>query len=171
MKHVELTWKGWLVIALVASLFIGGLFLFFYPSSPVARGLGTVPESEPFLVRSNATANDFIDLWSPVNSVENYVNIYYEQASSGPGYLFKGLKLSDVDLAAFIGIDSLYTSSGRAKIVYIRYDTSGDNAWLSMLFKDIDGTWRAMSVANRDIAMFFDKLLPAVIQRLGYPLP
>lgn len=170
-KRLELTWKAWLAIALVASLSIGGLFLFFHPGSPVARGLGTVPEPEPFLVQSNASVNTWLNLSAPANSFDDYVIVYYEQPTSGPGLLCKRSTLSEADLAAFIDIDSMYTTTGQAKIVYVRTDTSASMAWLGMVFKDTDGTWRVANVAHRSITLFFDQCLPAVVQRLGYTLP
>ena len=165
----KLSWKAWLAIAIVGASAFTLLFVFFGPTSPVARQLGMAPEPEPYLVESTGHYQGWVDLLSPANSAEDYVNILY---SSTAGYMYKKLALSETALADMIGLDSMYTNTGQARIAYMLQETSAGHAWISVIFKDTDGTWRSMLMGNRAIPLLFDSILPSIVTRLGYaPLP
>ncbi len=167
MKIKPLTWKGWLVIFIIIAAGLSLSLVLFLPSSEIGKQLGTVRESNAPIVRSNNTVNEWLNTWAPSNSIEDYIPIYYDRPTSNAALLCKKLTLSDADLAIITGLDSMYTSTGQAKIVYVRSDSSATTAWLGLVFKDTDGSWRATSIANREFAMF-DAVLSTVISRLDY---
>jgi hypothetical protein len=165
MKMKPLTWKGWLAIGIIVVASFSLSLILFLPSSEIGKQLGTVRETNATVVQSTTTINEWINTWSPANSIEDYIALYFE--SGAAGLLCKKLTMSNADLATITGLDSMYTSTGQAKIVYVRSDSSETTAWLGLVFKDTDGSWRGTSIAVRDF-ITFDKVLSAVILRLGY---
>lgn len=140
-KLLKITWKGWLLVAIIGIASFSILMVLFYPSSPIAQRLGTAPR-ESQTIQSNVTTNAWYDLSAPTTSTDKYAAIWPwgQGFQNARGYLFKQTSLDESALAAYFEVGSLYTVLGQAKIIYGTQMLSGQKCY-GLLWLNSDGKW------------------------------